>query len=65
MKQEIQYLLALVMCTAGMVMIFLCVYIDPKGELDASILVAYGEILTFVGAIFGIDFKYRYQNPSK
>jgi len=59
MKQEIQYLLAIVMCTAGMVMIFLCVYIDPKGELDASILVAYGEILTFVGAIFGIDYKYR------
>ncbi|MCQ2311514.1 MAG: hypothetical protein MJZ64_07195 [Paludibacteraceae bacterium] len=65
MKQQIQYILAVVMCTAGMVLIFLCIYIDPKGEIHYSALVAYGEILTFVGAIMGIDYHYRYPGPPK
>ena len=31
----------------------------PQGEIHSSVLVAFGEILTFVGAIFGIDYHYR------
>ena len=52
------------MCTAGIVVIILALYIDPEGEIHASVLVAYGETLTFVGAIFGIDYKYKYHGNS-
>ena len=31
----------------------------PEGEIHSSVLVAFGEILTFAGALFGIDYKYR------
>ena len=53
------------MCTAGIVVIILCLYIDPEGEIHTSVLVAYGETLTFVGAIMGIDYKYKFNQKSK
>lgn len=33
--------------------------LPPRGEIHPSILVAFGEVMTFVGAIFGIDYKYK------
>lgn len=33
--------------------------VPPKGEIHSSVLVAFGEILTFAGALFGIDYHYR------
>ena len=62
MKQNIQLILAVVMCTAGIVMIFICIYIDPKGEVHTSMLIAYGEILTFAGSLSGIDYHYKYKS---
>lgn len=63
MKEHVQFILAVMMCTAGIVVIILCLYIDPEGEIHTSVLVAYGETLTFVGAIMGIDYRYRYKPP--
>ena len=37
---------------------FLC---PPLGEIHHSILIAFGEILTFSGSLIGIDYKYRYK----
>lgn len=34
-------------------------FTPPEGEIDTSVLVAFGEILTFAGALFGIDYRYR------
>jgi len=65
MKQSIQLILAVMMCTAGIVIIFICIYIDPKGEVHTSILVAFGEILTFAGSLFGIDYHYRYKHAQQ
>ena len=31
----------------------------PPGEIHSSILIAYGEVMTFAGALFGIDYHYR------
>ena len=62
MKEHVQFILAVMMCTAGIVIIILCLYIDPEGEIHTSVLVAYGETLTFVGAIMGIDYRYRYRS---
>jgi hypothetical protein len=33
--------------------------ISPAGEIHPSVLVACGEMLTFAGAVFGIDYRYR------
>lgn len=35
--------------------------IPPSGEIHSSVLVAFGEILTFTGSLFGIDYHYRYK----
>lgn len=34
----------------------------PPGHIDGSVLVAFGEILTFAGALAGIDYRYRNRN---
>lgn len=34
----------------------------PLGEIHPTVLVAFGEILTFVGAVFGIDYHYKFKN---
>ena len=37
--------------------------IDSKLQLiSAVVLIAFGEILTFVGSLFGIDYHYKYKN---
>ena len=33
--------------------------VPPAGEIHPSVLIAFGEILTFVGALFGIDYHYK------
>jgi hypothetical protein len=33
--------------------------VPPLGVIDSSVLIAFGEILTFVGALFGIDYHYK------
>ncbi|MCQ2342158.1 MAG: hypothetical protein MJZ75_01505 [Paludibacteraceae bacterium] len=60
--QFIQLLIACIACTAGIVVIVLCIYIDPQGEIHSSVLVAYGETLTFAGSIIGVDYHYRYKD---
>lgn len=35
--------------------------VPPLGVIDSSVLVAFGESSTFVGAVLGIDYNYRYQ----
>lgn len=34
----------------------------PPGEIHNSVLIAFGETLTFAGALFGIDYHYKYRN---
>ena len=34
----------------------------PPGEIHNSVLVAFGEILTFAGAVFGMKYHYQYGN---
>ena len=39
-------------------------FAPPVGIIDASVLTAFGEILTFAGALFGIDAKYKSKIPT-
>ena len=38
--------------------------VPPLGVIDSSVLVAYGEVMTFAGALLGLDYKYRYHAES-
>ncbi len=50
----------------GLIMLFCGIYISPLGEIHDSLLGAFGEVATFAGALFGIDYtyknKYRHDN---
>jgi hypothetical protein len=33
----------------------------PTGEIHHSVLVAFGEVSTFAGALFGVDYSYKFK----
>ena len=33
--------------------------VEPPGQIHQSVLIGFGECLTFVGAIIGVDYRYR------
>lgn len=60
-RDTIQFIFAVVMALGGLVLVFLGMYIEPSGEIHPSVLTALGEILTFAGAVLGIDYRYKYK----
>lgn len=69
MKNEreniIQLVTAAVLSIGGLVMLFCGVYIDPLGQLHESLLIGFGEIATFAGALFGIDYTYKFKQRNE
>ena len=61
MKQwlNIQLITACVMSLGGLAMLFCGIYISPLGQIHESLLVAFGEVMTFAGSLFGIDYVYK------
>ena len=57
LKFQLVISLALVIVGCGLLIAGFCT--PPLGVIDGSVLIAFGEILTFVGAIFGIDYSYK------
>lgn len=50
---------ASLLCVSGLTLLFTALWLPPEGEIDSSVLVAYGEVMTFVGGLVGIDYVYR------
>ena len=61
MKKNTQLFTAVVMCSFGGSLLVAGFVIPPMGEIHHSVLIAFGEILTFSGSLIGIDYKYRYK----
>lgn len=59
MKLNIQLITAAVLSLGGMVMLFCGIFIVPEGQIHESVLVGFGEVVTFTGALFGIDYVYK------
>lgn len=59
---NIQLLTAAILSIGGLTMLFCGVYISPLGQIHESLLVAFGEVATFAGALFGIDYTYKIRN---
>lgn len=58
-RLNVQLWVAVFLTIAGIVMLFCGFWVAPTGEIDNSVLVAYGEISTFAGALFGVDYSYK------
>ena len=59
--RKIQLITAVVMCSFGCALLTAGFVAPPVGEIHHSLLIAFGEILTFSGSLIGIDYKYRYK----
>lgn len=57
MKENlVQYIIAIVLTITGVFLLISGFWVAPEGIIDNSVLVAFGEIMTFVGALLGIDY---------
>lgn len=61
-KTNIQIWVACFLVIIGVGLLIAGFIVPPTGVIDSSALVAFGEISTFAGALFGIDYKYRKSN---
>lgn len=64
-KSAVQLCSAIFLITVGCGLLIAGFILPPSGEIHNSVLVAFGEILTFAGALFGIDYHYKYKDHEK
>jgi len=57
---KLQLTIATILVACGMLLLFLGFWVPPEGQIHESVLVAFGETMTFAGALFGVDYRYRY-----
>ena len=60
-KLTLQFIFAWLLMVIGVVLLFFGFFVDPIGEIHPSVLTAFGEISTLVGAILGIDYRYKFK----
>ena len=58
---NLQLITAAILAIGGLVLLYLGTFISPAGEIHESLLVAFGEVATFSGALMGIDYTYRFK----
>ena len=61
---NIQLLTAAILSLGGLILLFCGVYIDPQGQIHETLLVAFGEVATFSGALMGIDYTYKHKQQN-
>ena len=60
-KLNLQLALGAFLVVVGVVLLFLGFYAPAVGEIANSVLVAYGEVSTFAGALIGVDYTYKFK----
>lgn len=60
-KLTLQFIISVVLVLAGLVLLFTGLWLPPIGEIANSVLIAYGEVSSFAGALIGIDYSYKYK----
>lgn len=60
-RMNIQLWTAFLLAMGGMVLIMFGFWVAPTGEIHNTVLVAFGEISTFSGALFGVDYNYKFK----
>ena len=69
-RLTVQLWIAVILTLSGIALLWTAFLIVPRGEIHNSVLLAFGEMSTFAGALFGIDYKHRlnrylYQPPNQ
>jgi hypothetical protein len=59
--KKIQLIVSVGLCVFGGLLLIAGFIAPPLGEIHHSVLIAFGEILTFSGSLIGIDYHYRYK----
>ena len=59
--RKLHLIIATAMCAFGCALLACGFMAAPLGEIHHSVLIAFGEILTFSGSLIGIDYHYRYK----
>lgn len=60
-KLNLQLITAIILVLIGCGLLIAGFIVNPLGIIDGSVLTAFGESCTFAGALFGIDYTYRYK----
>lgn len=60
-KLNLQLITAVLLVLVGCGLLIAGFIVAPLGIIDGSVLTAFGESCTFSGALFGIDYTYRYK----
>lgn len=58
---NIRLVVALILTVVGSGLLIAGFCVPPLGLIDSSVLVAFGEVFTFVAAVLGIDYTYKYK----
>ena len=64
-RLHVQLWIAVFLSVSGMILLFCGFWVVPTGQIDNSVLVAYGEVSTFAGALFGVDYRYTFKEKTK
>lgn len=60
-RLNLQLLSAIILVLVGCLLLIFGFAVPPLGVIDNSVLVAFGETCTFAGALFGVDYNYKYK----
>ena len=60
-KHTLQLIMSVLLVAFGCILIIAGFIVKPTGEIHPSVLTAFGEILTFAGAVIGVDYNYKYK----
>ena len=60
-KLDIQLIIACIVTLSGLVLLFCGFWISPTGEIHNSVLVGFGEAMSFAGALLGVDYSYKFK----
>lgn len=60
-KLILQLIIAGLVTIVGCGLLIAGFIVPPLGVIDSSLLIAFGEACSFVGALLGIDYTYRYK----
>lgn len=60
-KLNLRLIVTLILTIVGSGLLIAGFIVPPLGVIDSSVLVAFGETSTFVAAVLGIDYNYKYK----
>lgn len=60
-----QLMVATLLAVAGIGLLFMGFWCAPEGEIHQSVLIGFGEVSTFAGALFGVDYSYKYKQEKR